>query len=167
MAQLCKSVNAPTVELADFLATTLDAAVRSKKSQKFLACGLRRGDWCAGPLGGWADGSQHRPLRRGVYLHRPGACATQSLGALVINENRSIAAWKPCGIPRTRTTGSNQQPHGLVKMPFSIKRLKWPSTRLGVSPPVMSSPSSMLSENAYSVRLALDKNRIRPSETRT
>ena len=36
-----------SLKLADFLVTSLDVAVRSKESQKFLACGLRRGSWCA------------------------------------------------------------------------------------------------------------------------
>ena len=72
MAQLCKSVNAPTVELADFLVTTLDAAVRSKKSQEFRAGRLRRGGSCAGRLlaGPTAAGTDPRRAHAPCRLRR-------------------------------------------------------------------------------------------------
>ena len=90
MAQLCKSVNAPTVGLADFLVTTLDAAVRSKNHRNFepVDCGAvigcrpagwlgrrqpaptpggptRRAD-CGGPPGFLATVSNHAHLESGI-----------------------------------------------------------------------------------------------------
>ena len=55
--------------------------------------------------------------------------------------------------------------HTFSRTPNEINISKCFSTSTGIFPPVISTPSSMLMLNAYSVRLALERNNRRPSAT--
>src|SRR5947209_3807108 len=67
------------------------------------------------------------------------------------------------GGPHAQACPSRETRYALTKVPVSIIFRKWASIWVGRVPPVMRTPSSMLMENAYSVRLAEDRKSQRPS----